>query len=95
MTPGWKESLIAQYLRSTDSEELLETMNNLLPTVIDSMAPQQRAAFFQALVCEHLSQILEGVSQEERAAIVRTLRPTLLTEFPLESIKLREPYTDR
>ncbi len=95
MTPGWKETLINQYLRSSEPEELLERMNNLLPTVISSMPPQQRASFFQSLICEHLSQILEGVNQEERAALVRTLRPTLLKEFPLESIDLREPYTGK
>jgi Mg/Co/Ni transporter MgtE len=85
---AWKANLATRYLRNADPEEMLALFYKLLPTVIDRLSPQQRAAFLQDLVDKHLGDLLEGLSQEERARLMAALFPAFVREFSLTDVDL-------
>ncbi|MEA3397052.1 MAG: hypothetical protein U9R05_06285 [Chloroflexota bacterium] len=83
---SWHLKLARQYLSKSDPETLLTLVNELLPTLITSLAPEERMAFLQSLVQTHLGSLLQGIDKEQRAALLHTLLPSLIQEFPLEDL---------
>ncbi len=88
MTSALKKTLIAQYIRRADPDEMLEVANETLPIIIRSMEPRQRAAFFEMLMRDHLPAILDGLSNADRAALLESMLPVLISEFPLQDVDL-------
>ena len=89
---SWKLKLARQYLSKSDPETLLALVNELLPTLITSLAPEERMAFLQSLVQTHLGALLRGVDKEKRAALLNTLLPSLMQEFPLEDLDVLKVF---
>ena len=83
-----KLKLARQYLSKSDPEALLTLVNELLPTLITSLPAAERVAFLQSLVQTHLGTLLRGVDKEKRAALLNTLLPSLMREFPLEDLNV-------
>ena len=50
------------------------------------MQPEEKLAFFQRFVEEHLSSLLAGLGREERARLLNALLPKLVQEFPLADL---------
>ena len=89
---SWKLKLARQYLSKSDPEELLTLVNELLPTLITALPAKERVAFLQSLVQTQLSSLLQGIDKEQRAALLKTLLPSLMREFPLEDLNVLELF---
>ncbi len=81
-----KLKLAAQYLRNADLEELSQTLNSLLPLLLERLTPRERLGFLKIVLQNHLEDFLAGVSPSEREKLLKALLPTLLKEFPLDKI---------
>ncbi len=77
-----------QFLQHTDPEELPDLVNELLPLLLKSLAPEQRTAFLKSLITNHLAELLRGVNKDERAELMRDIMPIIVQEFPLDEIEL-------
>jgi len=89
---SWKLKLARQYLSKSDPETLLTLVNELLPTLITALSAAERVAFLQSLVQTHLGSLLQGIDKEQRAALLKTLLPALMREFPLKDLNVLELF---
>lgn len=78
--------LAAQYLRSSDPQELLRLMDALLPEMIASLSPPERVQFLKTVIQNHLEALLQGVGAEERAKLLAELLPALSAVFGSDAV---------
>ena len=88
MFNNMKDKLLQQYLAETDPEELMQTLDTILPQLLARFTSQEKTDFLLNLMEKHLSTILEGLTKKERGELLTKLLPTLLEEFPLDEIDL-------
>ena len=89
---GWKLSLARQYLQQADAAELQELMNTLMPLLVQSLSPQERAAMIKVLLNEHLGLLLQGIDESTRAELLNQALPSLVQLFPLDQVNLLDAF---
>lgn len=88
MSDDLKGTLIQQFVRTTEPEELRAWLDRLLPIVIEKLPKEERLALVKSITEEYLGALMRDFSQEERSDLLEELLPVLLEEFSLQNINV-------
>lgn len=75
-------------VRKADPDEVVDLVDAILPTVVETLPKPQLKAFIKHLFTHHLSTLLRDLDQEERADLLQSLLPTITREFPIQDLDL-------
>jgi uncharacterized membrane-anchored protein YjiN (DUF445 family) len=82
---------VAQELINTLTvEDLKEIMDDTVDTVLSRMSPEERMNFSRQIVGDAVGKMLNGLTDEQRATLLRDLLPIILREFRMEKLSQEE-----
>jgi len=84
---SWKGHLARALIGTLSPQDLQEIADQAIAQIA-KMKSQERLAFFQCFVEEHLSSLLAGLGRDERARLMNALLPRLAQEFPLADLDI-------
>lgn len=80
---SWTSMIAQSYINSASQEEMMTLINTLLPMVIESLSKPQLKTLIRELFDQHLTTLLQDMSEDERAALLAAVLPAIAREFPL------------
>lgn len=89
-----KIPLVRQLLGRLSPQAMLDLTGKVGREWIRRLPVEERATFLGRLVEENLSAALEGLEQEERAALLNSLLPVIARHFPLEDVDILGAFGD-
>lgn len=85
---SWKSRLAQPFVGFLSPQDLQEIAGQAVVQITERMTPEERSAFFQRFVEEHMSSLLAGLGREERVSLMNGLLPRLAQEFPLADLDI-------
>lgn len=85
---SWKSRLAQAFIGLLGPRDLQEIAGRAIVQITSKLKSEERLAFFQRFVEEHLSSLLAGLGRDERARLMNALLPRLAQEFPLADLDI-------